>query len=53
MAEPRESQHLDRESLRLVTGAKADFGQLAQSCVASPTRREARSTSASKMRRRG
>ena len=29
----RESHHLDRKSLRLVTGAKADFGELAQACV--------------------
>lgn len=33
MTTPRESQHLDNKSLRLVTGAKADFGELAQSCV--------------------
>ena len=30
----RESHHLDRKSLRLVSGAKADFGELAQDCVA-------------------
>lgn len=29
----RESQQLDRKSLRLVAGAKADFIELAQSCV--------------------
>jgi ATP-dependent DNA helicase RecG len=29
----RESHHLDRKSLRLVTGVKADFGELAQACV--------------------
>lgn len=29
----RESHALDRKSLRLVTGAKADFGELAQGCV--------------------
>lgn len=29
----RESQHLDRKSLRLVTGANPDFGELAQDCV--------------------
>lgn len=29
----RESHALDRKSLRLVTGAKADFDELAQSCV--------------------
>lgn len=29
----RESHHLDRKSLRLVTGAKADFGEVAQACV--------------------
>jgi ATP-dependent DNA helicase RecG len=28
-----ESQHLDRKSLRKVTGATADFGKLAQDCV--------------------
>jgi len=28
-----ESQHLDRKSLCLVTGAKADFGELTQACV--------------------
>ena len=33
MTMPHESQHLDRKSLRLVTGAKADFGELAQDCV--------------------
>ena len=33
MTTPRESQHLDRKSLRLVTGAKADFGDLARDCV--------------------
>lgn len=30
---PRESHHVDRKSLRLVTGAKPDFGELAQACV--------------------
>ncbi|MFT4102130.1 MAG: ATP-binding protein [Burkholderiaceae bacterium] len=29
----RESHKLDHKSLRLVTGVKADFGELAQSCV--------------------
>ncbi len=29
----RESHTLDRKSLRLVTGAKPDFGELAQACV--------------------
>ena len=29
----RESHHLDRKSLRLVTGAKTDFHELAQACV--------------------
>lgn len=29
----RESQHVDRKSLRFVTGAKVDFGELAQDCV--------------------
>lgn len=30
MTTSHESQHLDRKSLRLVTGTKADFGELAQ-----------------------
>ena len=30
---PRESQHLDRKSLRKVTGSTADFGELARDCV--------------------
>lgn len=29
----RESQHLDRKSIRKVTGSTADFGELAQDCV--------------------
>lgn len=29
----RESQHLDRKSLRKVMGSTADFGELAQDCV--------------------
>jgi len=29
----RESQHLDRKSLREVTGSTADFGELARNCV--------------------
>jgi ATP-dependent DNA helicase RecG len=33
MTMPRESHHLDRKSLRLVMGAKADFSELAQACV--------------------
>ncbi len=33
MTSSHESQHLDRKSLRLVTGARADFGELAQDCV--------------------
>ena len=33
MTTSRESQHLDRKSLRQVTGATADFGELAQDCV--------------------
>jgi len=33
MITPRESQHLDRKSLRKVTGSTADFAQLAQDCV--------------------
>lgn len=28
-----ESHHLDRKSLRKVTGSTADFGELAQACV--------------------
>lgn len=30
---PRESQHLDRKSIRQVTGVTADFHELAQNCV--------------------
>jgi ATP-dependent DNA helicase RecG len=30
---PPESQHLDRKSLRKITGSTADFGELAQDCV--------------------
>ena len=33
MTTTRESHHLDRKSLRLVTGTKADFDELAQACV--------------------
>ena len=33
MTTTRESHHLDRKSLRLVTGGKADLGALAQACV--------------------
>lgn len=29
----RESQHLDRKSIRKVAGPTADFGELAQDCV--------------------
>ena len=32
-ASTRESDHLDRKSLRKVTGASANFGELAQDCV--------------------
>lgn len=33
MTEERESHHLDRKSLRKVTGTTADFAELAQDCV--------------------
>ena len=33
MAAPRESHNSDRKSLRKVTGASADFGELARDCV--------------------
>lgn len=33
MTSARESQHLDRKSLRKITGSTADFGELARDCV--------------------
>jgi ATP-dependent DNA helicase RecG len=33
MTTTRESQHLDRKSIRKVTGSTADFGELARDCV--------------------
>lgn len=33
MTTPRESQHLDRKSLRKATGATANFSEIAQDCV--------------------
>lgn len=33
MTTSRESQHIDRKSIRKVTGSTADFGELAQDCV--------------------